>query len=79
MHIIISGVDNVGKKIVKKWFITALSDHGPYIPALASVVLAKKIINNELNFTGAVPCLGLVTLEEYLRESEHLEIRTYEK
>jgi|JFJP01.1.fsa_nt_gi hypothetical protein len=79
MHIIVSGVDNVGKKIVKKWFIIALSDHGPYIPAVASVVLAKKIINNELNFTGAVPCLGLVTLEEYLRELEHLEIRTYEK
>ena len=79
MHMIMNGIDNLGESITKQWFIIALNDHGPYIPAVASVILAKKIINNRLNFTGAAPCLELFTLEEYLQEMEHLEIKTYEK
>ena len=74
---IMRGIDNLGESITKQWFKIPLNDHGPYIPAVASVILAKKIINNRLNFTGTAPCLELFTLEEYLQEMEHLEIKIY--
>lgn len=78
MHVVLRGWDGDGKPVARSWFIVATEGHGPYIPAVPAVVVAKKILNGELARTGAMPCVGLMTLSEFLAEIAHLKIATYE-
>lgn len=79
MHMIIKGIDKMNQRFVREWFIIALDGDGPYIPAVPSVVLTKKLLRDDLRVTGAMPCVGLVTLDEYLRELSHLNIQTIDR
>lgn len=79
MHVILEGKDLSGNFLQKNWFIVALNGDGPYIPTIPSVVLAKKMLEGTFEKFGAMPCVGLVTLEEYLRELSHLNVRTYDE
>jgi hypothetical protein len=78
MHVIVEGRSNSGRRVIIKWFIVGLDGDGPYIPAVPAVVLAKKIIDGKPIGTGAMPCVGMLTLEEYLEELKHLKIKSYE-
>jgi hypothetical protein len=77
MHIILKGQDSSSRPVTKRWFIIARDGDGPYIPTVPAVVLAAKIISGAFVRTGAMPCAGLITLQEYLDELAHLKIRTY--
>ncbi|MEH6630759.1 MAG: saccharopine dehydrogenase NADP-binding domain-containing protein [Halopseudomonas aestusnigri] len=79
MHVILSGKDQAGHVLTKKWFVIALKGDGPQIPTIPAIVLAKKIIRNQTNLIGAMPCVGLVTLEEYLQELASFNIKTYKE
>ncbi len=79
MHVILQGKDKAGALIIKKWFIIALDGDGPYIPTIPAIVLAKKIISDQFSTRGAMACVGLVSLEEYLHELKHLKVTTYEQ
>ena len=74
MHMIMRGKDRGGEQNEKKWFIIAKNGDGPQIPCVPAIVLAKKIISDKLAFTGAMPCVGMVTLEEYMVELEGFDI-----
>ena len=78
MHVILEGRDGSGRRVMLKWFIIARNGDGPYIPTVPAVVLARKIIAGTFVGTGAMPCVGMITLREYLDEFEHLKINTYE-
>jgi hypothetical protein len=56
------------------WNLVATSGHGPYIPATPSVLLAKRLLAGTLATRGAMPCVGLVTLEGFLAEIADLDI-----
>lgn len=77
MHMIIKGTDNDGKPVEIKWFIIAKNNDGPQIPCVPAIILSKKIIQNTLQQRGAMPCVGMVTLEEYLQELKGFSIRQY--
>jgi hypothetical protein len=77
MHIILRGEDQSGRPVTKRWFIIARDGDGPYIPTVPAVVLAAKIISGVFARTGAMPCVGMVTLQEYLDELAHLKIKTF--
>lgn len=79
MHMIISGQNNKGLQQTVDWFIVAKSGHGLHIPTIPSILLAEKLINQTLNLTGAMPCIGLLTLEDYLNALNHLDIQTFSK
>ena len=79
MHMILDGMDQAGAPLTRKWFIVASRGHGPYIPTIPAVVLARRMARGELNRVGADACLGLVTLDEYLAELESYDVRTYEE
>jgi hypothetical protein len=66
MHMIFEGKDRQGLPMKREWFIIAKDGYGPYIPTVPAVILAGKLINGQLRKTGAFPCVGLITLEEYL-------------
>lgn len=77
MHMIISGKDQHGKQKQINWFIVAKSGHGPHIPTIPAIVLAKKLVNGELHITGAMPCMGLVSLDEYLLALKNYDISVH--
>jgi hypothetical protein len=78
MHVILNGKDKAGNPISTKWFVIALDGDGPYIPAVPAVVLTRKILTGQFRAAGAMPCVGLVSLEEYLHELGDFKVKTYE-
>ncbi|KLN60461.1 saccharopine dehydrogenase [Kiloniella spongiae] len=78
MHIILKGKDHNGQSLTKKWFIIGLDGDGPQIPTIPAIILAKKIVRNERIASGAMPCVGLVSLADYLQELAPFHIRTFE-
>ena len=56
------------------WFeLIARSGDGSYIPCIPAI-LAKKLINNEISATGAYPCVGLISRDEYLNALRAMDI-----
>jgi hypothetical protein len=78
MHLILEGRDNAGRWGVAKWFIVAFDGDGPYIPTIPSVVLAKRMVAGKAFDAGAMPCVGMITLQEYLDELKTFNVKTYE-
>ena len=68
MHMMISCTNHEGKPLQIKWFIIAKDNDGPQIPCVPAIILSKKIIQGQLQTRGATPCVGLVTLDEYMNE-----------
>jgi saccharopine dehydrogenase-like NADP-dependent oxidoreductase len=67
MFVKIDGVDHDGREKTVSWHLLAANNHGPYIPCGASIALAKKLANGGEGLpVGAMPCVGLLTVEEYL-------------
>lgn len=65
MSIALSGNGLDGKPIEVTWTLIAPDGIGPQIPTLPAIILARRILNNELTTAGAQPCLGLFSLEEF--------------
>ncbi len=59
----------------RSWFIVAFDGDGPQIPTVPAIVLAKRLVRGEISDRGATPCVGLVTLDEYLAELRDFAIR----
>ena len=78
MHVILQGKDKAGNPISTKWFVIAVDGDGPYIPTVPAVVLTRKILTGQFRAAGAMPCVGLVSLEEYLHELKDFKVETYE-
>jgi len=75
MHIIMNGKDKNGNPKEIKWFVIAKDGDGPQIPTIPAIILAKKLVAGKLNETGAKPCVGLVLLDEYLKELEEFNVQ----
>ena len=56
------------------WQLTAPGGNGPEIPCMATVLLACKLANGEIGLTGALPCMGLLQLEEFDAEFQRWDI-----
>lgn len=79
MFIELKGVDRHGQAVTRHWELVAAQNHGPNIPCMAAVALARKLAAEELPVRGAMPCVGLLTLEDYLCELRGLDIRLEER
>lgn len=77
MFMDICGIGKNGETLNKKWFIIAKNGDGPQIPTIPAIILAKKLYNKQFKQKGAMPCVGLVSLSEYLDELKDFEIETY--
>lgn len=75
MHVIISGKDKQGKSHQRKWFIIAKDGDGPQIPTIPAIILAKKLYRGGLKDLGAKPCVGMVNLDEYMKELNEFAIK----
>lgn len=77
MHVILRGKDHNGNAHTRTWFIIARDGHGPHIPTIPAIILARRLVQGDITLRGAMPCVGLVTLEEYLDALSAYNIQTY--
>jgi saccharopine dehydrogenase-like NADP-dependent oxidoreductase len=66
------GVDSA--PLTKEWNLVVSNNHGPFIPCGASIALTDKLVAGRIP-QGAMPCMGLLTVEEYLAPLKGLDIR----
>ena len=74
MHMMLEGVDHAGQPLVRRWFLIARSGHGPFIPCMPAILLARRFASGEAIAPGARPCLDLIGLGEYLDALDGLDI-----
>jgi hypothetical protein len=75
MLMTLQGTSPESKPLRLNWSLAATHGHGPYIPTIASIVLTKRLVRVERPPpSGAMPCFGLFTLDEFLAEVADLQI-----
>lgn len=65
MVVRVTGVDEQGAPVERAWHIAADHDHGPEIPCMAAILLARKLARGETLPVGAQACMSLLRLEEF--------------
>jgi hypothetical protein len=73
-HMFLSGLGSDGKPKSERFFMIAGSGHGPYIPCMPAILLARGLANGAVSATGARACLDLIDLQTYLGALEGLDI-----
>ena len=74
MFVSMKGVGHDGRALHLHWNLIAVSNHGPHIPCGAAVALTRKLVRGDKLPTGAMPCLGLLTLADYIAALDGLVI-----
>jgi hypothetical protein len=74
MFVRVIGRDHAGTRRIRAWNLIARRGDGPYVPAMASVILAKRLVAGEGLPAGAGPCFGLFTLSDFETEVSDLDI-----
>jgi len=59
-----------------EWHLTADARHGPEIPCMAAILLARKLASGGLLSPGAFPCVGFLKLPEFEAEFARWRITT---
>ncbi len=73
-HMRIEGTDKDGQRLVRREWMIARSGHGPNIPCVPAILLARRIARGEGPSPGARPCLDLIALDDYLAALSDLDI-----
>lgn len=68
MVVRVSGTGVDGNSLKRSWHIAADHDHGPEIPCLAAILLARKLASGQRFTAGAYPAMGLLALDEFSPE-----------
>jgi hypothetical protein len=75
MFVVLEGIGHDGKPRSIRWHLLASRNHGPHIPGGASIALAEKLSRGETLPRGAMPCMGLLTVDEYFAPLKSLDIQ----
>jgi hypothetical protein len=75
-HMFLRGISHRGKPIELRIFMVARQVHGPNIPCLPAIILARRIAAGRRLEPGARACLNLIGLEDLLDAMEGLNITT---
>ena len=74
MHVVLKGKEKNQKAKTLKQFIVAKNVDGPQILKIPAIILAKRIIAGEIFPSGSMPCVGMVSLEDCLKELAEFEV-----
>lgn len=66
MFVRLKGRGQDGEPLRITWNLIAQNNMGPFIPCGAAVALTRKLCSNARLPSGAMPCMGLLSVEEYL-------------
>lgn len=75
MHVTVHGLDQQSQPISRTWWLLAGSNHGPQVPCFPAIALARKLLRSEVRTRGAMPCMGLLTVDEILAVGNGLDLR----
>ena len=76
MFVSLQGVGFDDKPLKLDWHLLAEHNHGPHIPCGAAIALAKKLAAQPDSLpAGAMPCMGLLSVEEYLAALDGFAVR----
>ena len=73
-HMFMSGLGHDGSPLERRFWIVARSGHGPYIPCMPAILLARRLAKDRVMSRGAKPCLDLIDLDSYLGALSDLDI-----
>ncbi|OGA81585.1 MAG: saccharopine dehydrogenase [Burkholderiales bacterium RIFCSPHIGHO2_01_FULL_63_240] len=65
MVVRVAGLDAAGNPSKRAWHIAADNDHGPEIPCMAAILLARRLAGGEPMGCGAYACVGLNKLADF--------------
>ncbi len=68
MVVRVTGLDANGQPVKRAWHIAADDDHGPEIPCMAAILLARRLASGQPMASGAYPCAGLLALADFAPE-----------
>lgn len=74
-HMILSGKNHQNQPLTIRWDLVALENHGPLIPTIPALVLAKKIAQGQLSQRGAMHAINLMRLEDFTSAVEAFNIK----
>jgi len=74
LHMILTGTGHDGRAKERRFHLIARSGHGPYIPCMPAILLARQLARGLLEMRGATPCLDLIDLDTYLNALDGLDI-----
>lgn len=77
MFVKLEGLHDNGARYSHTWNIVARENHGPNIPCAAAIALANKIAAGGKVPAGAMPCMGLLSVEELMAPLKGLSIREF--
>ena len=70
MVVRVHGIDGFGKPVQRAWHIAGDDDHGPEIPCMAAILLARRIAGGSLSTPGAFTSTSMLALEDFAPEFE---------
>jgi hypothetical protein len=76
MQITLRGIGRDGAPLVRTWTLVANGNHGTRIPCLPAIALVRKLVRGEVAARGAMPCIGLIDVDEILGAVPGLDIQT---
>lgn len=65
MVVRVEGDDAAGRRVRREWHISADNDHGPEIPCMAAILLARRLAHGHTMAAGAHACMGLIGLDDF--------------
>lgn len=68
MYVQVTGLDATGQPAQARWDIAADNDHGPEIPCMAAILLARRLARGDGPAPGAHTATGLLRLDEFAPE-----------
>lgn len=68
MVVRVAGLDGAGKPAKRAWHLAADNNHGPEVPCMAAILLARRLASGEPMADGAYPCVGLHALADFTPE-----------
>ena len=75
MFVSLKGLGVDGAPLQLDWHLLAAQNHGPHIPCGAAIALARKLAAGNTLVKGALPCMGLLSVDEYLAALEGFDVR----
>ena len=77
MFVKLEGLHDNGARYAHTWNIVARENHGPNIPCAAAIALANKIAAGGKIPAGAMPCMGLLSVEDLMMPLKGFSIREF--
>ncbi len=74
MFVALEGLGRDGRPLTRRWHLLVERNDGPFVPCGAALALAGKLAAGQPLPKGAMPCMGLLTVDEYLAPLKSLAI-----